>query len=343
VERDEARAAVHTTAAVTNPTRPQSFASPLLLRARARLWQLDPLVALAMLGAAEALSLGCSSSSGASAQPLTDAGADTVDGCSIPSDDPTATCIRTVTGKLTDVDGQPIAGKTISVCGTICFYAQSGADGTYTANINTNLATKSFAVLAHGRPEYASLYSKLPTGAGEHITMAPMRLAKYEGGTELPADGAPATSVTSGVLTIDVPDGTTFDVDVEDIELPTGRQLRVGKANVADLPDFAKPAGADALYGLGPFAASAIASSSASGPGAKGAKMAVHLKNEIGLAAGQKVEFFVLGVNLLSTPPSAGNALTVAKGTVSADGKLIETDAGEGISTLSWLGVRKVN
>lgn len=294
-----------------------------------------------VLLAALASASGCSSSSDAG-QPSGDAAADAIDGCSVPSDEPGATCLRTVSGKVTDVDGAPVVGKTISVCGIACYYAETDANGAFVAKIGANLVTGSYAVLAHGRPEYASLYSKLPTTGGEHLTIATMKLPKYTAGsTELPADGAAASSITAGDLTLDVPTGTKFNLDVEDVGTPTGRQLRLGAAKVDDLPTFAADTGALALYALSPFGATSVLAGSSGPGGAKASKLGVRIQNKIGLPAGQKVEFFVLGVNLLSKPPSAGTAMTVAKGTVSADGATIATDAGEGISTLSWLGVKK--
>jgi hypothetical protein len=301
------------------------------------------LLLLALAASASLASASCSSSS-ATSTPAVDAGAEAIDGCTLPSDDPAAICVRSVSGSITDIDGKPIANLTVSICGTVCFYAHTGADGSYVAPVNYNIVPSAFAALAHGRPDYASLYTKLPATAGATIALGPMRLPKYVGGTELPADGAAATSVTSGDVTLDIPANTAFDLDVEDYELPTGHQLRVAATKLTDLPEFAKATGAVALYGLGPFGATATVMGSASGPGgAKAQKVGVRLKNGVGLAPGQKVEFFVLGVNLLSTPPSAGTAMTAAKGTVSADGLTIATDVGEGISTISWLGVRKVN
>jgi hypothetical protein len=300
---------------------------------------------LVLAVSASLASASCSSSSSTSATPGADGGSDTaIDGCTIPSEDPAATCVRSVSGKVTDLDGKPIPNLTVSICGSVCFYAHTGADGSYVAAVNYNLVPTSFAALAHGRPDYASLYTKLPANAGATIALGPMRLPKYDGGVELPADGAAATSVTSGDVTLDIPANTAFDLDVEDYELPTGHQLRVGAAKITDLPEFAKTSGAVALYGLGPFGATATVMGTASGPGgAKAQKVGVRIKNTVNLAAGQKVEFFVLGVNLLSAPPTAGTVMVAAKGTVSADGQTIATDAGEGISTISWLGVRKVN
>lgn len=294
----------------------------------------------AALVAALAPSTGCSSSSGSATQPTADAAPEAAAPCSEPNDDPAATCIRTVSGKVTDVDGNPIAGKTISVCGIACYYAHTEADGSFVANIGANLVAADYAVLAHGRPEYASLYAKLPSTGAENLAISTMKMPKYTQGTmTIPADGAAASTLTAGDLTLDVPADTKFNIDAEDV-VPGGRpKFQLGQAKATELPDFAAGTGAVALYGLAPFGATTVQMGS-SGPAAKTVKMAVHLKNSFGLAAGAKVQFFVLGVNLLSTPPSAGSALNVAKGTVSADGKTIDTDAGEGISILSWLGVK---
>jgi hypothetical protein len=48
----------------------------------------------------------------------------------------------------------------------------------------------------------------------------------------------------------------------------------------------------------------------------------------------------VLGDNYFSTPPNVGLLAVQAQAHVSADGKTIQTDPGEGIVELTWLGVR---
>ncbi len=295
-------------------------------------------------------SAACSSSSGApnatggDAAGADGAAVDAGDGCDIPSDDPAATCVRTVSGSVTDIDGAPLANRSVTVCGIICFYAQTAADGSFTTYIDSNINIARFAALAHGRPDYASLYAKLPAAA-EHITVAPLRIPKYLDGQVLPDDGAPASHVISGDVTLDIPDNTAFQLDVDDVASPTGRQFRVGAAKASELPDFAKASGAVQLYGLAPFGATSVVNGSASAPtGPTPQKLAVHVKNTSKLLQpNQKVQFFVLGVNLLSSPPTAGSEVDVATGTVSADGTTIDTDAGQGISTISWLGVRKAS
>jgi hypothetical protein len=68
--------------------------------------------------------------------------------------------------------------------------------------------------------------------------------------------------------------------------------------------------------------------------------MGVTLKNSAGLAASAAVDLMVLGDDYMSTPPSVGVLAVAASAHVSADGQTIQTDPGEGISELTWLGVR---
>ncbi len=84
----------------------------------------------------------CSSPNGSSsADAVRDAAVEASRGaeapCSEPSEDPAAQCVETVTGKAIDTTGAPVVGKVVSICGTICYYAQTGADGTYLAKVGS--------------------------------------------------------------------------------------------------------------------------------------------------------------------------------------------------------------
>jgi hypothetical protein len=53
------------------------------------------------------------------------------------------------------------------------------------------------------------------------------------------------------------------------------------------------------------------------------------------------VELLVLGDDYFSIPPSVGVFGVAAAAHVSPDGLTIQTDVGEGIRELTWLGVRR--
>ena len=118
-----------------------------------------------------------------------------------------------------------------------------------------------------------------------------------------------------------------------------GHQFRVTKVPVADAPPFAKDSKVLALFALSPYSSKIIDGPT---PGGKPRKAAVSVVNPdvTKLPAGSAVEFIAVGDRLLGDPFTGGLLLVVAKGKVSSDGTKIDTDAGEGLSVLTWLGVR---
>jgi hypothetical protein len=148
----------------------------------------------------------------------------------------------------------------------------------------------------------------------------------------LPPDGAPASSVTVGDLTLLVADGTTFDLDIEDFANGNaGRTLRVAAVPLASAPSYATAANVDAIYALAPSGT------------VPSVKVGVILKNSAALPASSAVELLVLGDDYFSTPPNVGTLAVAASAHVSADGQTIQTDPGEGIGKITWLAVRKAN
>ena len=108
-----------------------------------------------------------------------------------------------------------------------------------------------------------------------------------------------------------------------------GRAFRVAPVPVTQAPPFARSPTPALLFALAPSSAK------------PSAKVGVQIASGGGLPAGSAVELFVLGDNFVDTPNNAGDAVVVATGHVSADGKTIATDPGEGIQLLTWIGVRK--
>lgn len=296
---------------------------------------------LALLGLLAGLAA-CSSGDGPAAP--TDGGADTsadaakdsfpLDGAAC--DEPDQVLVKNATGKALDTTGKPLAGKPVSVCGTICFFAKTGADGAFDAKIDTCVKPDIFSVSVHGRPESASLYQRVPalTG-GAWVLTDPLRVPTLPAdGPALPIDdkgvvGAKATITSAGLsLTFEV--GTTVELDIEDVDLGAlGSKLRAVKVEEKDFPPFAKAQGVLALYAMNPFDAKVT----------KG-KVGVSFDAPTGTTAGAAVEFVALGNTFLTAPFDAGRLVVAGTGKVSADGKTVATDAGQGLSALTWVGVR---
>ena len=101
--------------------------------------------------------------------------------------------------------------------------------------------------------------------------------------------------------------------------------LQVG---VLDAPFIDPAASPGALFALSPFEV------------AFSQKAALQFANGQGWPAGSAVDVEAMG-GLIGGEPPAGNFTRVAAAHVSADGKTISTDAGEGVLGLTWVSLRR--
>jgi hypothetical protein len=240
------------------------------------------------------------------------------------------TCVLGAQGRVTDLDGKPLGKLVMTMCGTACFGTQSNDAGVYYVAVGYTLDTENYAIHADGRPDHGVDYLRL-RHAEPTIVDVDMRVPPLPPSTvRLPPDDAGAASnVTVGDLTLNVPAGAAFALDPEDGEQgDIGRTVRVALVPLDRAPPYAAPAHLAAIYVLAPSGAKSTA------------KMGVVLRNTAGLPASSAVDFMVLGDDYFSTPPSVGLLSVQAAGHVSADGTTIQTDPGEGIVELTWLGVR---
>jgi hypothetical protein len=253
------------------------------------------------------------------------------------ADPPAGTCVLEAKGSVEDLSGAPLSMLVMTFCGSQCYGTQSDQAGTYSIPIGTFLPTQNYAIHADGRPDYAVDYLRL-TADEPSVISATMRLPPLPPSTvQLPADGAPASSVTVGDLTLAVPANTMFDLDIEDFGTTVGRVVRVASVPLANAPAYATAANVDAIYAIAPSSAK----SRPMGDATSLVKMGVTLKNSAAIPASMAVDLMVLGDDYSSTPPNVGVLAVAASAHVSADGTTIQTDPGEGISELTWLGVRR--
>jgi hypothetical protein len=293
-------------------------------------------------GACSAASGAASNGGGADAAPGapgSDAGVPT--SCNTPVDERPdgGVCVLEATGSVVDLQGAPLAGLVMTFCGSICYGWRSDDAGAFVIAVGDYLDTQNYALHADGRPDHAVDYLRMTAGE-PRVVKATMRLPTLPPSTVvLPADGAPASSLTAGDLTLSIPDGTSFDLDIEDFGSPTGRVVRIAPVSLADAPPHAIAANVDAIYALAPSGAKAYALDAS---GAKvPVKMGVVLRNAAALPASAAVELLVLGDDYSSTPPNVGVLSVSAQAHVSADGLTVQTDPGEGISEITWLGMRR--
>jgi hypothetical protein len=185
-------------------------------------------------------------------------------------------------------------------------------------------------VHADGRPDHAVDYRRQSAGESSVISVDLRVPALPPSTVPLPADGAPGTSITVGDVTLQVPAGNTFTLDIADYTLGApGRLLRVAPVPLTDAPAYAVTNHVDAIYALAPS-------------GAKpSTKLGVSVRNTAGIPASAAVDIFVLSDDYFSTPPTVGTLVLAAAAHVSADGANIQTDPGEGISEITWLAVRR--
>jgi hypothetical protein len=306
--------------------------------------------------------LSCSSSSSPSGNNPTDSGSpsDTGGGdtpaqdCVPDPDNPPpagSVCVRHVTGMLVDEKGAPLDvhstakpnGLVVTVCGSVCYFADPGpTPGTFDVHVGNLVPVATYNIIVHGLGDHASSYRPVPAlDATGNVAVSEKIVAPTfdQIGGALPADGAGGT-VSAGNLTLTVPAGASFELDPDVVELgAAGRVLKSFVWKDTTLPSFASGSNVAQLIALGPFASKSCKTP----PCAAGdsIKMGISLTNDTGIPAGSVVEFLTLGFDLYSKPFTAGQMNVVALGHVSADGKTIDTDTGEGIDTISWLGVRK--
>jgi hypothetical protein len=296
--------------------------------------------------AAVVVSAGCggpADRAGPSAGGSADSGMPAADGMVAPDVDPGApctappdqrpeggTCVLEATGHVEDLAGAPLADLVMTFCGSACFGAHSDGTGTFAIPVGDFFDTENYAVHADGRPDHAVDYVRLTHGEPQVITVT-MRLPTLPpSNVLLPPDSALASNITQGDLTLMIADGTSFDLDIEDFgNGDIGRTLRVAAVPMSSAPSYALAANLDAIYALAPS-------------GAKSSKkMGVALKNSAGLPASAAVDLLVLGDDYFSTPPNVGVLGVAAAAHVTADAQTIQTDPGEGISELTWLGVHR--
>ncbi|GAC1353632.1 MAG: hypothetical protein NVSMB47_06420 [Polyangiales bacterium] len=281
----------------------------------------------------------------------TDVGAPVDDGavadCSeLPADRPAgSTCLRHATGKVVDEAGKPVPNLSVTVCGRVCYFGHTGDDGAFDVHVGHYIVVDRFNAVVHGVIDHASSDRPLPAvGAdGTVVFDRPVPAPTFDKiGTALPDPGVGGT-VSAGEVTLVIPAGTELGLDPDVIEAgAAGRTFRSYRWKDSTLPTFATGSNVAALWALGPFDTQSCKKVPCNGV-VDTIKMGVSVANPSAatLPAGTAVEFVSLAVDLFSKPFNAGQMVVVATGKVSADGKSIDSDAGQGIATLSWLGVRK--
>jgi len=314
---------------------------------------LSTLISLAACSSEPAANNGSPKDSGTPETATTDSGkADTAKPCGEDVEVPAACedppdgrpvgsqCVRAVTGKVVDTAGAPLGCKLVSVCGKVCFFGETRADGTFTAKIGTWVKVADFAASVHGRPDHASLYEKLPVTTEEVIALPGTLVLPIlkASGTKIPITKVgtkrlvtAATDIKDGDITLKFAADTEVELDLEDMAMvdegKPGDHLRTVKVEEAQYPTFVKGANVKVLYAASPFDMKYL-----------NKKVPLVINGTAGLADGTVVEIIGLGNEFINEPFTAGKLEVVALGKVT--GGQIVTDPGEGLKTLTWIGVR---
>lgn len=250
-----------------------------------------------------------------------------------PGTDPT--CLASVSGRLVDDDGGPIGGVVASVCGPVCFYGETGADGRFTVDVNAVLTPADYSVLAHARPLRASFYFRLPAlTADGTVDVGDLPVLALPDGPPLALDGT-AQTVTSGEVTLSVPDGVTVKLDPEDLAGgDDGKKLRVLRLDRSRYATFGIDDAYFAVYAFAPFEAWFRAADKSE------TTARVSFAPGGDLTPGAAIEVAALGSYLFPewiAPAQLGPAASAA---VAADGRTVELDAGQGLPYLTWVALR---
>lgn len=239
-------------------------------------------------------------------------------------------CVREVRGRVVDERDAPRVDIPVTVCGPVCWLGRTDAEGRFAVTVGDFIPLAIYSVLAHGRPDHATVYVPLPAevGSGDVVTLGDaIRVPRYtvNGGS---FDGD-AGVVRAGEIQVRVPPGARVELDLEDYKLGAlGRMLRVAEVAPDRAPPFAREGRAQAVWALAPFN---LQSSVGFG---------IRVPNTLGLAPGARVEFFAMGWELLPPRANAGRAVDVATGAVTPDGAAIESDPDAGVPALTWIAVR---
>ncbi|MBK8994367.1 MAG: hypothetical protein IPM35_01250 [Myxococcales bacterium] len=268
-------------------------------------------------------------------------GASCAEAPGFPSSD-TDHAIEEVTGTVLDLAGAPAAGVPAQVCGLdVCLYGSTTDQG-----VVCNPDKTSGLCIPGILPDAGTTFKRPAFKYGDGIgyvrfaQLLPTNVSKYALGDVVtaklpdPAQGvalAGGSSATSNGVTLTLAAGTkikfdelTFDTE----ELQKFRAVELPMAKAPPAVDSA--AGFEILVGTTPIESDFCPHATLSVP------------NTPGWPAGTEVEFWIHGVTASEGwwAPYGGWA-KVSGGKVSADGKSVVTNDGEGVPSLSVFGVKK--
>jgi hypothetical protein len=261
------------------------------------------------------------------------------------SDDSTMyPCILHIDGKAIDANDKAIEDHTlVSACGpTQCNPGYTSATGAFAIPVGLHINPDVYSAQVHVRPDKAAFYYALPKGTkGPVVDMGSLRVLDMPAtGPKLNVNrmGVPAQTVTSGEVTLDVPDGVYVRLDVEsNLAGDHGKEFRALTIPSNFMAEFADASlGIKVMYALEPFESSY----EIPGTPAKPANVRLTFANSAKLAAGAAVDVLALGTYIYPDWLTPATFQKVASAHVSADGSKVELDKDEGLPYLTWVALR---
>jgi hypothetical protein len=231
-------------------------------------------------------------------------------------------CLTTVRVHVVDDTGAPVFPLDITVCGNLCTYGGTDANGDAVVTVQQYVAQA--AVGLHGRATYTSYYQRFD-GQGA-VDVGTLRLHRWTGdASPIPSAASADATAKAGPLEVDFTKGANVEIDLT-LTKPEEKLLRAQSIPLDEAPPFARAVPKLAsLVAIAPFGTSVD-------PGAS-----VALANDAKLAPGASVDLYAQTTGF-SDGPWAG-FVRVASGHVTPDGTLVRSDPGAGIPELSWIGV----
>lgn len=228
-----------------------------------------------------------------------------------------------LSGTVVDLSGKPLAGAAVAVCGSACWPATTDNKGAFSLD---DLPAETVALDVRGATGMAKTLGvvvfSLTLTSGQHLALKqPVGLPDVGQGTVL----------TSGAQKVAIDAELTLTADRDTLAYPwgiTSKYLAGARVPQAYWPSFTLTHGgasykALAMWALAPFDVRASAGA--------GAALGVSIDNSaLGLSAGAKAGLFVVVAK-------TGLASWAAEATVSADGKMLQTAAGQGLDRVTWL------
>ncbi len=235
--------------------------------------------------------------------------------------------VNKVTGRVLDVDGNPVNAILFDVCGTDqCLSGTSDDQGNALVDGQGKELIDVHLIYGHG-DHYMQWTADIPASDdfGEIHAVA---FPDHSEGIEI----CPGATTTQGDVTLEFADPAHIKHDL----INAGgdkTKLRFRSVNVPfatlSLPGLDPSHGFELVYGLAPIHTKIC-------PAAK-----MTIPNSKGWAAGAAVEFFVHGTTTFSDSYAAyGDWKKVSDGAVSADGMTVSTSEGGGIPVLAPVGIR---